>query len=256
MKQPPTILKTNIAEDAWKPLKKFTNARIAIGRAGNAVPLAEDLQFRADHAQARDAVFAELNVEQLTAGLSQFNLPIIYLQSRAGNRQEYLKRPDKGRTLNDESIKKLTAEKKIDISFIIADGLSPRAVNLYTQPVLQYLLSMCNDARFSIAPICIVQQGRVAIGDETGMLLGASLSVVFIGERPGLSSPHSMGLYISYNPVIGLTDESRYCISNIHTHGGLSPQEAATQAFTLIQNAFDLKLSGVNAKKQRQLPKE
>jgi len=237
-----------IQKDAWQALKQFTNARIAVGRTGTSIPLTENLQFKADHARARDAVYANLDVERLADELTGLNLPVLHLQSEAKNRNEYLQRPDKGRKLHTSSTKKITAAQNVDIAFLAADGLSAKAVQLYTQPVLQPLVKMCLHAGFTIAPVCIIQQARVAIGDEAGMLLRAKLCVVLIGERPGLSSPHSMGMYITYNPVTGLTDESRYCISNIHTPGGLTCQAAAEQAFTLISHSFAARLSGVHAK--------
>ncbi|HWB25188.1 MAG TPA: ethanolamine ammonia-lyase subunit EutC [Chitinophagaceae bacterium] len=239
--------------DTWQALKKFTNARIALGRTGNAILLAENLQFRADHAQARDAVYTALDTGRLAEELKVFHLPVLQLHSRAKDRGEYLQRPDKGRLLDITSAKKIQPGKNFDIAFTIADGLSAKAVQLYTQPVLQLLMNLCNNMGYAIAPLCIAEQARVAIGDEIGMLSGASVSVVFVGERPGLSSPHSMGIYITYSPVTGLTDESRYCISNIHVPGGLAPADAAQQAFSLIQSSLALKLSGVHAKHQQQL---
>lgn len=239
---------------AWQALKQFTNARIATGRAGSALPLAENLLFKADHAYARDAVFTPLDTDELARQLYEFNLPVYRLHSRAKNRVEYLQRPDKGRQLNDDSAASISGHPPCDIAFIIADGLSAKAVELYTMPVLQQLLPLCYGAGYNLAPFCIIRQGRVAIGDEAGMLLRAKVSTILIGERPGLSSPHSMGIYITYNPVTGLTDESRYCISNIHAAGGLTPPAAAAQAFALIQASLAAKLSGVYAKHQRQLP--
>jgi len=242
-----------VQNDAWQSLKQFTNARIAVGRTGTAIPLAENLQFKADHARARDAVYANLDIASLNNELASLNLPVLHLQSEAKDRGEYLQRPDKGRKLHTDATKKFITGQHFDVAIIIADGLSAKAVQLYTQPVLQYLVKMCTSVGFSIAPLCIIQQARVAIGDEAGMLLKAKLSVVLIGERPGLSSPHSMGIYITYNPITGLTDESRYCISNIHTPGGLTCQAAAEQAFALIQHSFSNKLSGVHAKPPKAL---
>lgn len=241
----------NTQQDAWQSLKQFTNARIAVGRTGTSIPLEENLQFKADHARARDAVYATLDTGSLTDALAPFCLPILHLQSDAKDRSEYLQRPDKGRKLHKSYTQKIKASQNFDIAIIIADGLSAKAVQLYTQPVLQHLLQKCSINGFTIAPLCIIQQARVAIGDEAGMLLKASLSVVLIGERPGLSSPHSMGIYLTYNPVIGLTDESRYCISNIHTPGGLTSLAAADQAFALIRHSFSTKLSGVHAKQAK-----
>lgn len=253
MNVPVIIPKSFTKQDAWHPLKKFTNARIAIGRTGTAIPLAETLQFRADHANARDAVYATLDSEKLGTEAGLFNIPVMHLQSSAANRIEYLQRPDRGRQLNTGSKTKLAGSPPCDIAVVIADGLSAHAVEQHAVPVLKELFYLWANKNFSISPICVVQQGRVAIGDEIGMLLKAKLSVVLIGERPGLSSPHSMGIYITYQPVTGLTDESRNCISNIHPLGGLSYSIAASQAFNLIQSAFASQLSGVLLKKGHHL---
>jgi ethanolamine ammonia-lyase small subunit len=155
--------------------------------------------------------------------------------------------------LSVESKNKLSFNSFCDIVFIITDGLSAQAVEKHAQPVLSQLLYLCDTSKLTISPLCIVQQGRVAISDEIGMLLQAKLSVILIGERPGLSSPHSMGMYITYKPVIGLTDESRNCISNIHPNGGISYSNAASQAFSLIQSALTLQLSGVKLKPNKHL---
>jgi len=243
-----TIPKNSARPDAWQALKKFTNARIAIGRTGTSIPLAENLQFRADHANARDAVYATLDAEKLCADLLECNLPVLQLQSKAANRIEYLQRPDKGRLLNEAGKEQLTGDNKAEIAIIITDGLSARAVQQHAAPVIKELVYLCNSKNFKLLPISIVHQGRVAIGDEIGMLLKAKLSVMLIGERPGLSSPNSMGIYITYQPLAGLTDESRNCISNIHPNGGLSYIAAASQAFALMQSAMALQLSGVSLK--------
>lgn len=248
------IAKQLTTRDAWGALRKFTNARIALGHTGTAIPLEENLYFRADHAHARDAVYAALDTEALHEQLLPLNLPVIVLQSQAKNRQQFLQRPDLGRKLDENSGKKIQDDFEYDVVFIAADGLSAKAVQLYTQPVLQHLTHLCVQAGLSIAPIYLVQQARVAISDEIGMLTKASVALILIGERPGLSSPHSMGMYITYKPTAGLTDESRYCISNIHTPGGLDAADAARQAFTLIQQSLTNRISGVQAKAAKQLP--
>lgn len=253
MQTPQKISKPFTRQDAWASLKQFTNARIALGHTGTAIPLEENLRFKADHAHARDAVYATLDVESLQQHLSGLHLLIVHLHSQAPNRQQFLQRPDLGRKLDENSQNKILSPQLFDVAFIIADGLSAKAVQIYTQPVLQVLTHSCVKAGLSIAPIFIVQQARVAISDEIGMLCKASAAVILIGERPGLSSPHSMGMYITYKPTIGLTDESRYCISNIHTPGGLSAEDAASQAFILIQQSLATKISGVHARVQKQL---
>jgi ethanolamine ammonia-lyase small subunit len=239
-----------IKQDIWHPLKAFTNARIALGRTGTAIPLKEVLAFKLAFAYAKDAVYSVLNMEELIAQLNVFNLPIYTLQSRAISREMYLQRPDFGRLLNTKSIDLLKENKsaiKYDVAIIIADGLSATAINKHAFPVVELLINELNRLNYSIAPIAIVEQGRVAIGDETGYYLNAQMSVVLIGERPGLTSPDSMGAYLTYHPKQGLTDERRNCVSNIRPEG-LMYELAAQKILYLIQESLRLKLSGVDLK--------
>jgi ethanolamine ammonia-lyase small subunit len=239
-----------IEQDIWHPLKAFTNARIALGRTGTAIPLKEVLAFKLAFAHAKDAVYSVLNVEELIAQLTAFKLPIYTLQSRAISREMYLQRPDFGRLLNTKSIDLLKENKsvlKYDVAIIIADGLSATAINKHAFPVVQLLINELNRLNYSIAPIAIIEQGRVAIGDETGYYLNAQMSVVLIGERPGLTSPDSMGAYLTYNPKQGLTDERRNCVSNIRPEG-LMYELAAQKILYLIQESLRLKLTGIELK--------
>lgn len=243
-----------IEQDIWHPLKAFTNARIALGRTGTAIPLKEVLQFKLAFAYAKDAVYSALNVDELIKELNVFNLPIYKLQSRAINREMYLQRPDLGRLLNAKSIELLKENKSenksninFDVAIIIADGLSAIAMNKHAFPVVELLINELKRLNYAIAPITIVEQGRVAIGDETGYYLNAQMSVVLIGERPGLTSPDSMGAYLTYNPKQGLTDERRNCVSNIRPEG-LIYELAAQKIMYLIQESLRLQLSGVELK--------
>lgn len=229
-------------------LREFTAARIAIGRVGASIPLKQSLEFKLAHAHARDAVYSVLDAEQLSARLQSFSLPVLHLHSMATNRAKYLKRPDRGRQLSDESAAQLTDyAQPVDVSIIVADGLSATAVNENTFALLKILIPMLTATNLTLAPLCLVEQGRVAIGDEIAHTLKAKLSVILIGERPGLSSADSMGAYLTYNPQPGLTDESRNCISNIRK-GGLSHKHAADKIFYLIREALNRKLSGVGLK--------
>ncbi len=250
MKKFQHIEKQNPVEpDIWQPLKSYTAARIALGRTGVAIPLKEVLEFKLAHAHARDAVYSELNEMDLTAALESFELPIYALHSKANNRHEYLQRPDFGRQLNDISTKKLQEANvpASEVALIIADGLSATAINNHAVPLLSILIPLLQQSNFTLAPLSIVHQGRVAIGDEIGFLLHTKFSVVLIGERPGLSSPDSMGAYLTYNPIMGLTDESRNCVSNIRVEG-LDYQAAAEKIFYLISESFRLHYSGVALK--------
>jgi ethanolamine ammonia-lyase small subunit len=229
-------------------LKEFTTARIAIGRVGTSIPLKQLLEFKLAHAHARDAVYSLLDTDKLIADLSIFNLPVLQLHSKAESRHKYLKRPDHGRLLDEESAAQLdTYNDRKDVAIIIADGLSATAVNENTFALLELLIPMLLAAKLTIAPLCLVEQGRVAIGDDIAYRLNSKISVVLIGERPGLSAADSMGAYLTYNPMPGLTDESRNCISNIRPQG-LAVKQAADKLFYLINEAFKRKLSGVGLK--------
>jgi ethanolamine ammonia-lyase small subunit len=226
------------------PLKAFTAARIAIGRVGTSIPLKQSLQFNLAHAHARDAVYSILDVDRLFAALNVFELPVSHLHSKAQTRHKYLKRPDLGRQLDEDSAQHLTGYAGYDVAIIIADGLSAAAVNENALGLLNLLVPKILSAGLKIAPICLVEQGRVAIGDDIAHGLNAKFSIVLIGERPGLSSADSMGAYLTYNPRPGLTDESRNCVSNIRPHG-LKYKPAAEKIFYLVTEAFKRKLSGV-----------
>jgi ethanolamine ammonia-lyase small subunit len=225
-------------------LQEFTAARIAIGRAGTSIPLKQSLEFKLAHAHARDAVYSALDIVELTESLKQFDLPVTHLQSMAGYREQYLQRPDLGRKLNEISAAQLAgSQPSTDIAIIIADGLSATAININVIGLLVALTPMLQAAGLSLGTICVVEQGRVAIADEIGAGLKAKMSIILIGERPGLSSADSIGAYLTYGPMPGLTDESRNCVSNIRP-GGLSYKQAAKKIFYLVQESFKRKLSG------------
>jgi ethanolamine ammonia-lyase small subunit len=243
-------MKRNIPQEIQplKALQEFTPARIAIGRVGTSIPLKQALEFKLAHAHARDAVYSELDINNLTDLLKLFSLPVLQLQSRVGYREQYLQRPDMGRRLNEGSIELLEEyHNQTDVAIIIADGLSATAVNKNSLGLLQALIPQLTAAGFKLAPISLVEQGRVAIGDDIGHGLNAKLSLVLIGERPGLSSADSLGVYLTYGPKPGLTDEARNCVSNIRP-GGLSYTKAAKKIFYLISEAFKRKSSGVMLK--------
>jgi ethanolamine ammonia-lyase small subunit len=236
-------------EDPLSQLKEFTAARIGIGRAGTSIPLKQSLAFKLAHAHARDAVYSELDTDKLSADLKQFELPLLLLHSQAAYREQYLQRPDLGRRLDEGSVELVNdhANAANDIVIIIADGLSATAVNHNALGLLKILIPQLQSAGLKLAPICLVKQGRVAVADDAGAHINARLSLILIGERPGLSSADSMGVYITFKPRPGLTDESRNCISNIRPHG-LTFKPASKKIFYLIQEAFKRKLSGVGLK--------
>jgi ethanolamine ammonia-lyase small subunit len=233
-----------------RSLREHTPARVDIGRVGHSLPTRELLDFQLAHARARDAVHLPLDVRSLVLEL---NRPCLTLASAARDRTTYLHRPDLGRQLNAASRELLAPHKsEYDAAFIIADGLSALAVHRHAAPLLAVILPKLD---WRIAPIAIVQQGRVAIGDEIGEALGAKLSVVLIGERPGLSSPDSLGIYLTWHPRPGRTDAERNCISNIRAEG-LSYELAARKLLFLMNESRRLKLSGVKLKESatRDLP--
>ena len=236
-------------DNPFSVLKEFTAARIGLGRAGYSIPLKQSLEFKLAHAHARDAVYSELDVEGLTGQLAQFELPVLQLHSQAEYREQYLQRPDLGRQLDEKSGTELTVYNtaQTDIVIIIADGLSATAVNHNAVSLLKLLIPQLVAAGLKIAPLCLVKQGRVALADDIGHQLKAKLSLILIGERPGLSSADSMGAYLTFGPKPGLTDESRNCISNIRPHG-LTFKPAAKKIFYLVQEALKRKLSGVALK--------
>jgi ethanolamine ammonia-lyase small subunit len=250
---------SNIIENPWALLKEYTDARIGLGRAGISIPTSHSLAFQLAHAQAQDAVHLPLDVEYVIEQLGNINLnqeiftPIL-LHSQAVNRTVYLQRPDLGRRLDKKSIEVLKKvntlkDEKYDLSIVIVDGLSSLAIKENAQIFIKKLIEVLNFSSqdWKIAPITIVQQGRVAIGDEVGQILNSKILIVLIGERPGLSSPDSMGLYLTYDPKVGLTDESRNCISNIRIEG-LSYEEAVKKTMYLLKESRKLELSGVNLK--------
>jgi ethanolamine ammonia-lyase small subunit len=226
-------------------LRDHTTARVELGRAGVSLPTRALLEFQLAHAKARDAVRLPLAVASIGLELEQRGIDSVTLASQARDRDEYLKRPDLGRRLNDESRERLTALRdEYDAAFVIADGLSALAVHRHAVAMVEVLLGGLD---WRIAPVAIVEQGRVAIGDEIGEALGARMVVVLIGERPGLSSPDSLGAYLTWQPQPGRTDAERNCVSNIRAEG-LSYAAAAHKLLFLMKESRRRKLSGVQLK--------
>jgi ethanolamine ammonia-lyase small subunit len=220
----------------WTRLRELTAARIAIGRAGHSIPTRELLGFQLAHARARDAVWDPLDVA-IFADLS----PLL-LQTRAHDRFTYLRRPDLGRRLTDAS-RGLLHPGNFDAALILADGLSAQALHRHARPFIEALTHRLTG--WNLAPLTVVQQGRVAVGDEIGELLGAQLAVVIIGERPGLGSPDSLGVYLTWAPRVGCTDAERNCVSNIRSEG-LKPEVAADRVAALMNSARQRQLTGVS----------
>jgi ethanolamine ammonia-lyase small subunit len=229
--------------DPWAALRRFTAARIALGRVGDGLPTERVLEFELAHARARDAVHAPLDVEQLAAELRSFAAVVV--ASEAKSRTEYLQRPDRGRRLDAASRARLKRG-RFDAALVVADGLSARAVHHNAPPLVAQLHKLLPELDW--APLTTVVNGRVAIGDDIARALGASLVVVLIGERPGLSAADSLGAYLTFDPKPGVTrDAGRNCVSNIRP-GGLSIDAAARRIAALVTMARRIGLSGVGLK--------
>jgi ethanolamine ammonia-lyase small subunit len=238
-------------------LRSLTPARVGLRQSGVSIATSELLDFQLAHARARDAVHTALQPAGLLTALrmvlnaSQIaeSNPLL-LHSAAKDRQTYLQRPDLGRELDDASQRRLHEypQHPFDLSIVIADGLSALAVERHAIPLLAELLPALNSPELHLAPLCIVEQGRVAIADQIASALSASLAIVLIGERPGLSSPDSLGAYITWQPRPGITtDAERNCISNIRAEG-LSYPQAAARLLHYIREARGKRLTGVALK--------
>jgi ethanolamine ammonia-lyase small subunit len=274
-----------LIENPWTQLRELTAARIALGRAGHSLPTRELLAFQLAHAKARDAVWCDLDLESLDFGTPARSAPL-FLRSSAHDRATYLRRPDLGRVLGQESAATIELG-EWDAVIVIADGLSATAVHRHAGVLVSELLGLLSErtdrastevstqqahpertqtARvpgrlapptdlrrapqgaesdgWRIAPVCVVEQGRVAIGDEIGERIGASMALVLLGERPGLSSPDSLGAYLTWAPRVGRTDAERNCVSNIRS-AGLDPKIAAVRIGQLMNAARARQLTGV-----------
>jgi ethanolamine ammonia-lyase small subunit len=241
----------------WLELRRLTPARIALGRTGTSMPTRAQLDFQYAHAQARDAVHLPFDHAALRTQLAERGHESVLLHSAAIDRNSYLQRPDLGRKLSADSAQTLrdyaTAHPGgVDLVIVVADGLSALAVHRHTLPFLARLEEQIRAENWSVAPVILVEQGRVAVADEIGERLGAKMTVILIGERPGLSSPDSLGLYFTYNPKVGLTDAYRNCISNVRLEG-LSYGMAAHRLLYLMREACRRQLSGVNLKDEAQV---
>lgn len=238
-----------VTPNPWHTLRRHTPARIGLGRAGISVPTAVQLDFQLAHAQARDAVLRPFDAAGVAAAIESQGLPVLRLHSAAADRATYLKRPDLGRRLDEPSRRTLEAlpqGDKPDLALVVADGLSTLAIERHAAPFVGRLRSVLGPA-WRWAPVSVVEQARVAVGDPVGHALGARLVVVLVGERPGLSSPDSMGLYVTWAPQPGRTDAERNCISNVRPEG-LAPDAAAARLAWLLTEARQRRLTGVDLK--------
>jgi len=242
----------------WEALREFTRARIALGRAGHSLPTAPHLAFQLAHALARDAVHLPFDAAGVARQLESLGLAVLHLQSAAPDRAAYLQRPDLGRRLSDGSQAALAQRgraapaggaEQVDLVFMVGDGLSAQAVHQHAAPLVAATLDRlrASGSPWSVGPVALVENARVAVGDEVGAGLCARCVVVLIGERPGLSSPDSLGIYLTWDPQPGLTDARRNCVSNVRPEG-LPVAAAAAKLVQLLEGARQLQTSGVALK--------
>lgn len=243
-------------DNPWQALRALTPARVALGRCGVSQPTEVHLAFQLAHAQARDAVHLALDVPTLLQQCASAGLPNIesalLLASAALERQRYLQRPDLGRCLDGASRQLLQQHRAVapqgyDLALVVGDGLSALAITRQAPVFLATLHPLLIAAGFTVAPLCVATQARVALGDEIAVLLGARMVLVLIGERPGLSAPDSMGLYLTWQPQVGIADARRNCISNVRD-GGLAPAVAAQQLYRLLCRGRALGVTGTGLK--------
>jgi ethanolamine ammonia-lyase small subunit len=238
--------------DPWRQLRSLTTARIALGRSGGSLPTRELLDFRLAHARARDAVHAPFAAADFARQLRVPGQEVLCLESAATTQTDFLRRPDLGRKLSLASRAELIARAvanpaPCDLVIIISDGLSSRAATEHGPPLLSALVPLLAGSGWTLAPLIVATHGRVALQDEIGEILHARLSLMLLGERPGLGAADSLGAYFTYAPHPGLTDAARNCVSNIRTEG-LPPAEAARKLFHLMTQSRRRELSGVELK--------
>ncbi|MGO8918961.1 MAG: ethanolamine ammonia-lyase subunit EutC [Stellaceae bacterium] len=243
-----------MSADPWQALRSLTPARIALGRTGSSLPTREVLLLGLAHARARDAVHLPLDVASVAASIEGLGLSTLRLASAAPSREIYLRRPDLGRRLARASRRELEKRPAAasDLAVVVADGLSAAAVHAHAAALLAAFLPAIAQAGWTVAPVAIATQARVALGDEIGALLQARASIVLIGERPGLSSPDSLGVYLTFAPRLSRSDAERNCISNIRAEG-LAYAPAAFKLAWLLKEAFRRSLSGVALKDESDL---
>ena len=236
--------------DSWVALRRFTQARIALGRAGHAVPTRVLLDFQLAHAEARDAVHFPWDIDAFAEQVRGLGEEALVLDTPVGSRDEYLRRPDLGRVLTEESRTRLRNSDAggADVALIVTNGLSSTAVERHGIPLLQAIVNGCRARQIRIAPVSLVANGRVALSDDVGSVLAARVAVIVVGERPGLSAADSLGIYLTFAPQQGNTDAGRNCISNIRPPEGLGYEAAAAKLIYLTGEAMRRGISGVALK--------
>lgn len=251
-----TISTENIKErDPWEALKSFTDARIAMGRTGCSLLTDDYLQFSLAHARARDAIKTPFRRDVVASQLHKMGLETVNVESAAMCRETFITRPDLGRRLSDESREQLRKMNYpgADVLLVIGDGLSSKAVHKQAVPLIQQFLPYMEQLGLSVGPVVLANQSRVALGDDIAEMMHCRLVAILIGERPGLSSPDSLGIYMTYKPFAGRLESERNCISNVRPEG-LTYDRAAFKLAWLVESAFDRQVSGVALKDESDDP--
>jgi ethanolamine ammonia-lyase small subunit len=229
-------------------LRRLTQARVLLGRHGAGLPTRAAQSFLLDHVRARQAVWSELDRKALRKELADLPLDVVEAESMAADRSIYVRRPDLGRLLSVESPHRLEAVSRgSDVVIVVGDGLSASAVAINAAPLVHAIYERLSERGLSLAPVILAAQARVALADPIGELLRAQISIMLIGERPGLSAADSLGAYITFAPKTGTPDSRRNCVSNIR-NGGLSINEAAEAVVALVTEMLSTGISGVGLK--------
>ncbi len=247
-----------VKKDPWQTLKQLTSARIALGRTGQSLPTHEILQFDLAHALAKDAIHTELDINLLETELLKNNFSVVNVCSQANSKKEYLMNPNLGRllTFKSESLLLSQSLEANSVVVIFGDGLSATAIHNHALPLLfEFNFLLTENPQFTLAPIVLAKYARVGLSDAIGEKLKCLASIIFIGERPGLSSPDSLGIYFTWHPKIGRKESERNCISNVRQEG-LSYKTAAFKTHWLLNAAAKLNASGVILKDESPLNSE
>jgi ethanolamine ammonia-lyase small subunit len=240
--------------DQWIALRRFTQARIALGHAGHALPTRALVDFQLDHARARDAVLLPWDIGVFAQQLQALGTETLILETPVADRGEYLRRPDLGRVLSEGSREQLSLldAGAVDVALIVTNGLSSTAIERHGIALLQEMVHGYRDRGLRVGPVVLVANGRVGLFDEIGSRMAARMAVIVVGERPGLSAADSLGLYLCYAPGPGNTDAQRNCISNIRPPEGLGYRDAAAKLLQLTDAALRRGLSGVELKDEEE----
>ena len=243
--------------DPWEGLKQFTDARIALGRSGCSILTDEYLRFSLAHARACDTIKMPFDRQMVRKRLEDMGLDVEFAESAAASRDIFIRRPDFGRRLSETSRERLKKLKYpgADVLIVIGDGLSSKAVHKQAVPLIQEFLPYMKELGLSVGPVVLAKQSRVALGDDIAEVMHCGLVVMLIGERPGLSSPDSLGIYMTYKPFAGRLESERNCISNVRPEG-LSYERAAFKLAWLVEMAYDLQVSGTKLKDKSDDPSQ